>query len=98
MPWFVASLWFKCLVANDPEEEALWEERLVLLDTQTITEAQAAAHAIGKAEEHQYVTADGVSASWRFDRLERIYEVQVATLGHGTELFSRYYRCEEARS
>lgn len=60
-------------------------------------DARTKANELGLSEEHSYGVEGGV-LTWRFDRVERVYAIDDAELGSGTELFSRFLRESEVLS
>ncbi len=94
--WFSASLLFKSVRIDESPKEALFEERIILINAALGAEAQAEAEAIGKGEEHEYMAADGYLIRWVFQGVERIHAIQAETLENGTEVFSRFITSEDA--
>ena len=96
--WFAADLLFRG-ERQPPGPPPLWEERIVLVEASTETDAASAATAIGKEEEHAYETSkNGRRVTWRFMTLLRLYEIEGFQPRSGVELFSRFLRDEEATS
>jgi len=96
--WFSASLLFKSIHNGLPEDDCLWEESIVLLQADSRDEAQKQAESLGKAEEHEYVSATGDLVRWTFQTVETLYEILDGPPGHGTEVFSRFLRSREVES
>jgi hypothetical protein len=96
--WFTVSLLLKCVRAGEPAQELLWEEKIFLVRAKTEAEAVSVGNQLGKAEEHEYVAADGQPVRWVFQQVERAAPIEADSLGHQTELFSRFLRPSEAKS
>jgi hypothetical protein len=96
--WFGVSLLFKSVHNGQPEDDALWEDSIVLIRAQSRDEAQKQAEALGKGEEHEYVSASGDLVKWTFQGVESIHEILDDTLENGTEIFSRFLRAREVES
>lgn len=94
--WFTASLLFEAVRENESPKEALFEEKIFLIRSSTMAEAEAEVKTIGSSEEQEYVAADGYLVRWVFKGVERIHEMQSETLGSGTEIFSRFITWEDA--
>jgi hypothetical protein len=96
--WFAASLLYKSVHQGQPEDDSLWEENIVLLRAESHDEAQKQAEVLGKAGEHEYLSATGDLVRWTFQAVESMYEILDASPGHGTEVFSRFLRSREVES
>jgi hypothetical protein len=96
--WFAVSLLLKCVRAGDPAQELLWQEKIFLVRAKTEAEALRAGNQLGKAQEHEYASADGQPVRWVFQQVERAVLIGADTLEHQTEVFSRFLRPSEARS
>jgi hypothetical protein len=96
--WFGVSLLFKSIHANEPEEEPLWEERIILLQAPSEAEARPEAERIGQSAEQEYLAADGQAVRWKFVQIERAYPIPSDALETGTEVFSRFLRTSEVES
>lgn len=97
MNWFAASMFYRG-IRSDNQDESLWEERVVLLKAETMSEALENARKIGPASDVAYETSDGSTLAWKFQCVERIVEIEEESLVSGTEIFSRFLREAEARS
>jgi hypothetical protein len=96
--WFAANLLFKSVHVGQPEENPLWEERIVLIQAETEAEAREQGERLGKEEEHEYVSATGDLVRWTFQQIERVYPIEADTLQNRTEVFSRFLRSNEVES
>jgi hypothetical protein len=96
--WFAVNLLFKSVHAGKPEEDSLWEERIILIQAETEAEARQQAELLGKDEEHEYVSATGDLVRWTFQQIERVYPIEAETLENQTEVFSRFLRSSEVES
>lgn len=98
--WYSASLLFRA--THDPalSKPPLWEESIVLIDATDEAQARAAAVLYAEAQQHQYLVdaASKETVKWEFERIERLHEIDAATLVHGVELFSRFLRDSEVAS
>jgi hypothetical protein len=98
--WYTGDLLFKAVHVNHPEREAVWEERIVLLEAADESEAKLTAERLGKEGEHEYYVskAENDLLRWAFARVQKIHLVEAEALRSGTELFSRFLRNSEAES
>jgi hypothetical protein len=98
--WYTGDLLFKAVHMNHPGREAVWEERIVLLEAEDESRAMLAAERLGKEGEHEYYVskAENDLLRWTFARVQKIHPVEDATLHSGTELFSRFLRESEVQS
>ena len=96
--WFTASLLFISERERSPNEQPLWEEQIVLIESLDESNADAKAAAYGRANEHEYVSKDGQTVRWVFRKVERICPVETLHLQDGTELFSRFLKGSEVQS
>jgi len=88
--WFSASLLFKANIPNEPEAQALWEARIVLIRAADEEQARTKAEEIGKRREHEYLAAAGNPVRWTFERIGSVQQVFGDHLEHGTEVYSRF--------
>jgi len=95
--WFAASLLFKSVHPGQVDDH-LWEESIFLVRAESEEEARQKADRLGKAEEHEYVAANGEMTQWTFQGVERIQEILDDKLEDGTEIFSRFLRGPEVQS
>jgi hypothetical protein len=91
--WFAVNLLFESLHPDHPENEFLWEERIVLVQANNEEKARLEGERIGKAEEHEYTAASGDLVRWVFREVESVCAIE--TLEHGAELFSRFLTRQE---
>jgi hypothetical protein len=96
--WFAASLLFKSNLPNEPEAQALWEERIVLIRAADEEEARMKAEDIGKRREHEYPAAAGNPVRWTFEKIESVRQILGDHLEHGTEVYSRFLSASEVES
>ena len=96
--WFGVNLLFSSTRPDESAAEALWEERIILLQAADEAAARQAAEQIGKAEEHEYIAADGSPVRWQFAQVECVYQLLSDKVESGTEVFSRFLRASEVQS
>ena len=96
--WFSASLLFFSEHVGHSVANPLWEEQIILLQGADEDAAKAKAELRGKAEEHEYRNAENHLVRWRFERVERIFQIESETLAEGTEVFSRFLRDTDVKS
>src|SRR5438552_3262007 len=94
--WFAVNMFFESVHPDHPENEFLWEERVVLVRAESEEEARRQGELIGKAGEHEYTAANGDLVRWVFRQVEGVSAIEV--LDHGTELFSRFLSKQEVES
>ena len=98
MTWYVASLLFESVNLDTPDQESLWEERLILLAAESIGAARKIATERRDIGSTAYSTDRGGQVHWIFRVIERIYEIQDEELQNGTEVFCRFLRDSEVKS
>ena len=96
--WFTANLFFKSRHPDCSENEFLWESRIVWIEASSKNEALTIAQDIGKNGECEYIAANSDLVKWTFERVERIFQVEVDQLRSGVELFSWFLRESEVKS
>ena len=96
--WYCASILWVAERNGVQDSDSLWEEQLVLIEAGS--EESARAEGLRRASQPRaaYKNNDGVTISWRFVKIDRIYEIGNEQLTNGTEIFSRFLRDSEARS
>ncbi|MDR0716836.1 MAG: DUF4288 domain-containing protein [Azoarcus sp.] len=95
---FAASLLFRGIRNNNPSEEDLWEESIVLISAEDEEDAAQKAEKIGRENETSYKAMDGSILAWKFVQIERLYEIMDSKITDGTEVFSRYLKNSEVES
>jgi len=93
--WYSVELLYQRLHENDSGTEPLWEESIVLVNAQNEIEARAEGERIGRVQEHQYKAISGDVVKWVFLQVVETQEILEDTLGHKTEVFSRFLRQAE---
>lgn len=96
--WFAASLLFVSQHVDQPSANPLWEEQIIIFQADDENTARRKAELRGRAEEHEYRNKENQLVRWRFERVERIYQIEADALDDGTEVFSRFLRDAEAKS
>ena len=89
--WYSVSMLRKAVAVNRSDETVLWEEMILLMEADSADDAAAQAEPIGRMREHKYVSAEGDTIHWTFQRILSVCEIG-DTLTSGKELFSRYLR------
>lgn len=92
---YSVNLLYKGFKSDD--SEPLWEERIILVDALSEEEAVEKAYTFVSQNECNYQNDDAVTVSWKFEKIERVYEID-SDLRDGTELFSRFLRNKEVES
>jgi hypothetical protein len=93
---FSVSVLFQTTSPAHPEEHHLWEDRILLIFSDSPESAREMAEAIALKAEFDYVSAEDKLLCVRFVCLERVCEI--SELSNGSELFSRYLKDAEAKS
>jgi hypothetical protein len=96
--WFSACLLFENVGQSRPSSENVWEERIVVLNAETVEEAEQHGRAVGMGSEHNYVTATGEAITCKFRHVERVYAIGADEIDHETVVFSRFLRDSEVQS
>jgi len=88
--WYTVSVLFRAIRGGQERDDDRWEERILLTEATSETEAEERVKGIARAAEHEYVTALGENLRWTFVHLGGVCAVDAERLEHGTELFSRF--------
>jgi hypothetical protein len=94
---YAVSVLFHFSPHNSPSTHRLWEERILLIYSESEEDARAIAEALAKEEEFEYEAATGEPLIFRYECIESVKEVD-EPLVNGSEVFTRYLRDSEARS
>lgn len=86
--WYTASLIYKGV--NEDNLTELCEERIILFHALCEQDVYAKAESFGLDSEHTYEVERGGTLQWKFDSVERVYEVDDSEIHDGSELFSRF--------
>jgi hypothetical protein len=95
---FAANLLLRGVRNNNPSEEDLWEESIILIFAEDEGDAARKAERIGRENETSYKTTDGSTLAWKFVQIERLYEIMDSRIADGTEVFSRHLKNSEVKS
>lgn len=96
--WFGIELFFEGRNQADPQEEPLWEQRVILLDAANEFAARAESERIGKESEHEYTAINGGRIKWEFRAVGGLHKIDADSIANKTEVFSRFLRPRDAKS
>jgi hypothetical protein len=85
------------MISPTQPRDVLWEESIVLVEAGSEQDARHQAERLGLLGNHGYGSESG-HVEWKFERVERIYPIDAAEVGSGTEVFSRFLRDSEVKS
>lgn len=92
---FSANILFRGIKDGIPSTEDIWEESVVLIISENEEDALKKAEEMGRGNEVSYKTMNGNMLSWKFVRVERVFEILNFQLRDGMEVFSRYMKNSE---
>jgi Domain of unknown function (DUF4288) len=95
--WFAVNLLYES-VHEPPASQNLWEERIIIVQADSDESALHQGESLAKAEEHDYVSAQGNHVRWIFRGVERVFPIDAEQLSHGTEVFARFLKTSEVQS
>lgn len=96
--WFGVSILSKSCHAQVSADEPVWEESIVVVEANSIEEAEQLGIVIGQGQEVEYTVAGGDSVHWVFDSIGGVFEITAGSIGSGVEVFSRYLKNSEVLS
>lgn len=96
--WFSVSFLYRSEHTPDDDKEPRWLESIRLIDALSEEDAEAQAKQIARSDEHSYEVDSGVTVTWIFMSIERVFQIDSTSLASGTEVFSRFLRSSEAES
>jgi hypothetical protein len=96
--WYGVCLLYRSEVDGRRDDECTWEEFVVLIEADDKEAAKWEGERIGKAGEHEYITATDELLRWVFDRVLSVYEILEDGIRSGTEIYSMFLRTSEAQS
>ncbi|NOX56436.1 MAG: DUF4288 domain-containing protein [Planctomycetes bacterium] len=85
-------------------EDCLWEESILLVKAESVSEAKCIAERTAKEAETEYVNVLGELVAWKFHCVQSVYEIPVTVEEDMRrwpgviEVFSRHMRASEANS
>jgi hypothetical protein len=89
---------FRAVHSQSSGRPPLWEESIVLLNENSLVDAQHAAEQYGIASQHEYQGVDATDTiRWEFVRVQQLFEVEAESLAAGIEVFSRFLREEDVK-
>ena len=92
-PWYAARLLF---ASDVPGENALYEERIIVLRCERGEDAaRKKARKLAKVETHSYQNIDGETVSWTFTEVLDVVQLDIQSVGDGTEVYHHFLTAEE---
>jgi hypothetical protein len=95
--WFAVNLLYESL-HEPPASQNLWEERIIIVQADSEESALHQGETLAKAEEHEYISAQGDRVRWLFRGVERVFPIDAEHLSQGTEVFARFLKASEVQS
>jgi hypothetical protein len=89
---YAARLLFQGFIDHELADDALLEERIVLIRTASMEEANAEAHRYGVRGAHEYQSERGKTVSWHLHSVADVAIVADPQEGSGWSVMSRYLR------
>lgn len=96
--WFGIELFFEGRNQTNPQEESLWEQRVLLLDAASEFVARVESERIGRESEHEYIAVNGGRIKWEFYAVGGLHKIDADTIANKTEVFSRFLRPKDVKS
>ncbi len=94
--WFAARLLFESKLPAD--SEALFEERLVLIKSDSLDDAQKKAVKIGASSGEEYKNIEGDTVAWTFKEVLDLVELTDIAIGDGSEVYHHFLKAEEVEA
>ena len=95
--WYSAKLLFVSKIEGRPVEESLFEESIILVESDSLANAQKHALKLAEDSEHGYENEQGERVEWEFQKLIEIQDLCEESLYSGIEVFSTLsYRHNES--
>lgn len=82
----------------DPSRNWLWEERIIIVQGDSVNAAESLARNWAVQQETAYGVEGGDAVQWSFEQIERVVEIDSDELASCTEVFSRFLHESEVRS
>jgi hypothetical protein len=95
--WFGASILMRGESEQQPAEDWIWEDSIVLFDADSAEHATELAVRYGRSHEASYIAVSGDEIRWVFDRVYSVFEID-ETPASGTEVYSRFLSAATAAS
>ncbi len=101
--WYAVSLIMKSIeegttdpiIYSEMSKEELnqdtFEEIIILIRAENEERAINIAENIGKSKEHYYMNKYGQTVFWKFLKVDEVKDIGEEEIGHGTELFYRFF-------
>ena len=101
--WFGARLVFQSVHTGTPEaalstnepREVLYEESIVLIQADDEASAGSLARSVGLQKQHSYENMYGETVTWQFVDVTDVKELFDSEIGHGSEVFYRFFSRED---
>jgi hypothetical protein len=90
--WYAARLLFQSFIDHELADDALLEERIVLIRAASKEEANAEAHRYGVRDAHEYQNERGETVSWHLHSVADVAIVADPQDESGWTVMSRYLR------
>lgn len=93
--WYAARVLFRSRLDGVVREDALYEERIVLLRAACLPDAEAKAHRYGIKEGHEYRNEQGQLVTWELHSVSDAAKVEAPQDDAGWDVWSRFLRESE---
>ena len=93
--WFGASILFRAQHLREKPNPTIWEDSIIVVQADSLTEATELATAIGLERQVSYAVMDDDWVDWVFDSVLDVFEIEDAALSSGVEVFSRHLTEDE---
>jgi hypothetical protein len=87
--WFAAKLVLECVAEGS--DDSLCDEQTRVIEAESAEAAYDAAMAIGKAEQNEFVNAEGGTSAWVFRGLSDLVDLSLTSIESGAEVWSTLY-------
>jgi hypothetical protein len=95
---FSASVLLRCIQGDKENSDILWQENLVLCNSENIQEARKKAEFVGRKLENEYKSITGETVKWKFDSILMMYQLENEIIQDCDIIFSRHLRNTEVDS
>ncbi|MDX2208224.1 MAG: DUF4288 domain-containing protein [Gemmatimonadales bacterium] len=90
--WYAARVLFVSRIDGSVPDDALYEERLVLVRARSLDDAQVKARRYGIREGHEYRNERGNAVTWQLHSVNEVAKVREPQDADGWDVWSRFLR------
>jgi hypothetical protein len=96
--WFSVNILLKCSIGNEPKDDYLWQENIILCFADSPEDAHEKMEKFAHNLENEYKNNNGETVRWIYDGILSIYQLDDDIIKDNSVVFSRHLNKDEVLS